>query len=397
MGTSTETADLSGLRINRDKKDTESGKGSNAKIVIGAILIIVLATGYVVFKGSFAATPEIEVTTVSLTFPSQANAVLTASGYVVAQQKAAVASKGTGRLEYLGVQEGDKVKKGQLIGRLEDQDVMAALARATADLQLARADSEDAHRTFERQKALFASGLTSRAELEGTEARFKRVLASIMSAQAAVRSAEVSVENTRIRAPFDGTVLTKDADVGEVVAPFGAASNSRGAVVTMADMSSLEVEADVSESNITRVKIGQPSEITLDAYPDKRYQGYVHKIVPTADRSKATVLTKVRFKDRDERVLPEMSAKVIFLAKEVTADEAQAPPKVTVPLSAVATRNGVTMVLLVRDEQVIERRVITGERIGDRIVITEGVAQGEKVVLNPYPDLTDGAAIKIKS
>lgn len=397
MSISTETADLSGLRISRDKKDSENGKSSKLKILIGSLLILALGSGYFLLRGSFTATPEVEVATVSLTFPSQANAVLTASGYVVAQQKAAVASKGTGRLEYLGVQEGDRVKKGQLIARLEDQDVMAALAKARADLQLARADSEDTHRTLERQTTLYKSGLISKAELDGADARYKRVLASIMSAQAAVTSAEVALENTRIRAPFDGTVLTKNADVGEVVAPFGAASNSRGAVVTMADMSSLEVEADVSESNITRVKIDQPTEIVLDAYPEVRYQGYVNKIVPTADRAKATVLTKVRFKERDERVLPEMSAKVTFLSAELDKERATAPPKLTVPLSAVVNRNGTDVVLLVRDGVLTEMPVKTGERIGTRIEIREGPVQGDQVVARPDPTLMSGSKIKVRS
>ena len=313
MSMTTETADLAGLRINRGNNDPEKAKSTRLRLIVSAIVLIALAAGYFFLRGILAPVPEVEVATASLTFPSQANAVLTASGYVVAQQKAAVASKGTGRLEYLGVQEGDKVRKGQIIGRLEDKDVAAALAKARADLEVARADSEDATRSLERTRKLFASGLAARADLDAAEAQNRRVQASIISADAAVTGAEVSLENTLIRAPFDGTVLTKDANVGEVVAPFGAASNSRGAVVTMADMSSLEVEADVSESNITRVKIAQPTDIVLDAYPEVRYQGYVSKIVPTADRAKATVLTKVRFKARDERVLPEMSAKVAFL------------------------------------------------------------------------------------
>jgi HlyD family secretion protein len=369
MSASTETADLSGLRISRDRKNDEKGGSPKWKILIGAVILVALGASYFQFRGNFAAAPEVEVVVVSLTFPSQANAVLAASGYVVAQQKAAVASKGTGRLEYLGVQEGDRVKKGQLIGRLEDQDVVAALARARADLQLARADSEDAHRTFERQKTLFASGLTSTAEMESAEARFKRMMASIMSAQASVSSAEVALENTRIRAPF----------------------------VSMADMSSLEVEADVSESNITRVKIGQPTEIVLDAYPEVRYQGFVSKIVPTADRAKATVLTKVRFKERDERVLPEMSAKVTFLSKELDKETSTAPPKLTVPFSAVVSRNGADVVLLVREGALTEMPVKTGERIGARIEIREGVAQGDQVVARPDPTLATGSKIKVKS
>lgn len=397
MSIDTEKADLNALRINRDIAEAPQGKKSTVKIVSIVLLVLAAILTFVLVSGTLAPTKEVEVSTVTLTFPSQANAVLTASGYVVAQQKASVASKGTGRLEYLGVEEGDKVKKGQIIARLEDEDVLAALEGSRADVELANADLEDAHQSLDRQQTLFKSGLTSKAELDGAQARLNRVKASIRSAGAAVRSAEVALENTRIRAPFDGTVLTKDADVGEVVAPFASSASSRGAVVTLADMSSLEVEADVSESNITRVATGQPCEITLDAYPDKRYPGYVHKIVPTADRAKATVLTKVRFRDRDERVLPEMSAKVIFLSKELEASAQSAPPKLTIPGNAVINRDGTTMVFLVKDEQVELVRVTTGERIGGRIEVKQGLQQGDRVVVKPDPELSSGAKIKIQS
>ncbi len=397
MSTSSETADLSGLRINREKNDPDNAGRPKRRIIIAGAVVLALGTGYVLLRGSLTPAPEIEVATASLTFPSQANAVLTASGYVVAQRKAAVASKGTGRLLHLGVVEGDHVKKGEIIGKLEDQDVMAALIKARADLEVARADSEDALRTLQRQQKLFSSNLTSKAEVDAAEAQFKRVIASINSAAAGVVAAEVSVENTRIRAPFDGTVLTKDADVGEVVAPFGAASNSRGAVVTMADMTSLEVEADVSEANITRVTIGQPTEITLDAYPDIRYQGYVSKIVPTADRAKATVMTKVKFRKLDEKVLPEMSAKVLFLSKEADSSEARQKPLLAVPLSAVVSRNGHEVVLLLRDDTIAEVPVKTGMRLGDRIEIQEGLMDRDRIVLRPTPDLTSGMKVKPKS
>ena len=221
--------------------------------------------------------------------------------------------------------------------------------------------------------------------------------ASIGSAEAGVTGAGVALDNTLIRAPFDGTVLTKDANVGEVVAPFGAASNSRGAVVTMADMSSLEVEADVSESNITRVKIGQPTDIVLDAYPEVRYQGYVSKIVPTADRAKATVLTKVRFKARDDRVLPEMSAKVAFLSRELDSSSSQQKPVLTVPFSSVVSKDGNETVLLVRDNIVSEVPVSIGARLGDRIEIKEGLTERDQVVLHPLPGLSSSTKVKIKS
>ena len=396
MSTPADTADLSGLRISRGKKDQDGGN-PGLKVIGGVVLLLVLGAGYVLLRSTLAPIPEVEVASAALTFPSQANAVLTASGYVVAQQKAAVASKGTGRLEYLGVQEGDKVKKGQVIGRLEDRDVAAALVKARADLEVARADSEDAARSLDRERKLFASGLASRADLDAADARFKQVQASIGSAEAGVTGAEVALDNTLIRAPFDGTVLTKDANVGEVVAPFGAASNSRGAVVTMADMTSLEVEADVSESNITRVKIGQPTDIVLDAYPEVRYQGYVSKIVPTADRAKATVLTKVRFKARDDRVLPEMSAKVAFLSRELDAASSEQKPVLTVPFSSVVSKDGRETVLLVRDNIVSEIPVSIGARLGDRIEIKEGLTERDQVVLHPLPGLSSSTKVKIKS
>jgi RND family efflux transporter MFP subunit len=162
----------------------------------------------------------------------------------------------------------------------------------------------------------------------------------------------------------------------------------------MADMHSVQVEADVSESNITRVKPGQPCEIVLDAYPDRRYPGYVHKIVPTADRAKATVMTKVAFRSMDDRVLPEMSAKVMFLSKEDDGAKAGASPALTVPLPSVTTRQDRKVVLLVRNGIVTETPVTAGEVMGDRIVITEGLAPGDQVVLRPDPSLTTGSKVK---
>jgi HlyD family secretion protein len=385
MAAETEKADLSGLRIRRDDGTAPEPGRRWATIAIIAAVLVLAGAGAYLLRGGLGGPRTVELAAASLTFPSQADAVLMASGYVVAQQKAAVASKGTGRLEYLGVEEGDRVKKGQIIARLEDGDVMAGLAKAKADLAVTQADVPDARQSLDRQKTLFASGLTSQAELDAAMARWNRVAASVASAEAAVNAATVALENTRIRAPFDGTVLTKNADVGEVVAPFASSASSRAAVVTIADMSSLQVEADVSEANITRVSAGQPCTIVLDAYPSIRYQGHVHKIVPTADRAKATVLTKVAFVERDSRVLPEMSAKVTFLSQEPDAATANAPAVLTVPLSSVADRGKGKIVLLVRDGVVQETPVTTGGVIGARIAVTQGLAQGDQVVLRPDP------------
>lgn len=396
--------DLSFLKINRDTPQPPTA-GSKKKLVIYSVAAIVLTVFVLMlFYGSGASPEYVELGTVVLTTPAQENAVLTASGYIVAQRKASVASKGTGRLEYLGVIEGDRVKKDEVIGRLENRDMQASLGQAKANLTVAKAglesakaELEDAAATFERQKKLFEQNSISRAEYDGANARYKRAVAGVASSEASIqfaeanlRAAEVQMEYTLIRAPFDGVVLTKNANVGEVISPFGAAAGSRGAIVTVADMSSLEVEADVSESNIEKIKEGLPCEITLDAYPEQRYAGFVNKIVPTADRAKATVLTKVRFKNRDDRVLPEMRAKVSFLKEGNQQEQKNEAPKISVPASAVTTRNGQKVVFVAKGETLTETAVVLGEMMGGRIEITRGVTAGEKVVLRPSDNLSTG-------
>jgi HlyD family secretion protein len=387
-----EPTDISALRIRRDRTDPGTARKIPWKVVIPLSIVALLTLG-ILFRGHFERRVDVELASATLVSPGQASSLLTANGYVVAQVKAAVASKATGRLEELLVEEGDRVRRGAVIGRLEDGDVAAALEQARANLAVARADSFDARQALGRQRTLFASGLTSQMELDGAEARFNRVSASILAAQAAVTAAAVALESTRIRAPFDGTVLTKNADVGEVVAPFGASSNSKGAVVTMADMSSLQVEADVSESNIMRVKTGQPCEIVLDAYPDRRYQGRVHKIVPTADRAKATVMTKVAFLDRDDRVLPEMGAKVHFLPERTPVDPR---PVLTLPSSAVSARGAGWIVFKVEGGICQETPVRIGRTIGTSIEILDGIGAGDQVVLKPGADLASGTRVTTK-
>ena len=311
----TKNADLSSLRINRKENLINPDlKYRPYKIIgIAVVLVIVLFAIYSGWKSLTDQAIEVKLTPAILQSPAQTNAVLTASGYVVAQRKAAVASKATGRLVYLGVVEGDKVTKDQIIARIEDSDIRAQLEQSKANLAMNQAVLSDAEKTLQRQKTLTERNLGTQADLDGAEANYNKIVASINVANALVRQSEVALENTLIRAPFNGTVLTKDADVGEMVSPLGAGANSRAAVVTIADMSSLEGEIDVSESNIEKIVLNQDCEIRLDAYPDHAYPGFVAKIVPTADRGKATVMVKVGFKNLDSRVLPEMSAKVVFL------------------------------------------------------------------------------------
>jgi RND family efflux transporter MFP subunit len=338
----------------------------------------------------------VRLTSVSYSSPSQANAVLTASGYVVAQRKAAVASKATGRLEYLRVVEGDKVKKGDVIARIENSDIQAQLDQTRANLQLSEAELYDAKQTLDRSRNLLEKGLTPQSEYDAADARYRRVLASIEVAKATMAGAQVALENTLIRAPFDGTVLTKNADVGEMVAPMAASVSSRSAVVTIADMSSLQVEADVSESNIERITPNQSCEITLDAYPDVRYQGYVAKIVPTADRAKATVLVKVAFQSYDSRVLPEMSAKTLFLTKAPAATETSAKPIVTLPASAIAVSGGDSFVYTVVDNKAVRVPVKTGRTLGSLVEILSGVQVGDRVISAATSEIQDGVVVKVK-
>jgi HlyD family secretion protein len=396
----TKNVDLASLRIDRSSQGMVGRSGRSRwlrKIALWAVVVGVLA-GVLLFLKDFWDPPiEVQLATVTLTSPAQANAVLTASGYVVARRKAAVASKGTGTLIFLGVEEGDKVKKGQVIARLDDSDVTAALQRAGENLRVAEADLNDAKQSLERQRILLERDMVARSEYDIAEARYKRVVAGIDAAKFAVREAQVAVDNMRIVAPFDGTVLKKNADVGEIVAPLAGAASSKAAVVTIADMSSLEVEADVSEANITRVVPEQGCEIRLDAYPDRRYAGYVTKIVPTADRAKATVLVKIKFKHYDERVLPEMGAKVTFLAPGSEQSAEQGKSLLTVPAAAVASRNGRQVAFQPKEDRAAEIPVVLGERVGNLVEIKEGLKQGDKVVGKIDEKLREGSRISIKN
>jgi RND family efflux transporter MFP subunit len=313
---------------------------------------------------------------------------------VVAQRKAAVASKATGRLIKLHVVDGDRVKKDEIIAELEDSDIRTQLDQARANLKVNEADLKDAQQTLARQKSLLEKGLTSQAEYDAVESRLQRVMASIEYAKATIASAAVAMENTRIRAPFNGTVLTKNADVGEMVVPMAASVGSKSAVVTIADMTSLQVEADVSESNIQRITVNQPCEITLDAYPEVRYQGFVAKIVPTADRAKATVMTKVGFASYDSRVLPEMSAKVLFLTRANDQAQQQVKPFLTVIASAVVERNGRRVVFVVQEGRAVEVEVSLGRTVGAYVEITSGLTSGDKVIEKVDGNVQGGVKVK---
>jgi len=388
--------DLSTLRIDRSRPAAAHRASRRpGRLAIGIIALLVAAAGFFLWREKLSPRVEVQLATAALLSPAEAQAVLTASGYVSARRKAAVASKGTGQLVYLGVEEGDTVKKGQVIARLEDRDVMATLARARQNLRMSEADLHDAKQSLERQKILLQKNLVAQADYDAAEARYNRVVASIESARSAVKEAETAVEYTRIVAPFDGTVVNKNADVGEIVAPLAGAVSSRAAVVTIADLSSLEVEADVAEANLTRVFSGQPCVVTLDAYPDRHYPAFVNKIVPTADRAKATVMVKIKFKSYDSRVLPEMSAKIGFLPQEAAA-QAERPPVLAVPAAAVAERDGRQVVYEIRDGRAIEVSVTLGSRVGSYAEIRSGLKAGDKVIAAADKRIEAGSRVALK-
>jgi HlyD family secretion protein len=386
------SADLGALKI--DRTTPPARQGGRRWLLIAAQALIVLVVGAWLVSRSIGGAIPVRLVPAVLISPAQASSVVIASGYVVAQRKAAVASKATGRLVYLGVVEGDRVREGQVIARIENGDVQAQVAQAQANVQLGVADLQDARRSMEREKQLLDSNLSSQAAYDAAEARYARVTATIDVAKANLAAAQVALENTVIRAPFAGTVLTKNADVGEVVAPLAGGALSKAAVVTLADLTSLQVEVDVSESNIEQVDVGAPCEIVLDAYPDVRYPGSVAKIVPTADRAKATVQVKVAFNKYDARVLPEMSAKVHFLPRADAATKADTTPLLTIPAAAVALRGGHNVVYTVTAGHAVEVPVVVGRRVGQGVAVLQGLAVGTQVVDSVSDRLQRGVKVK---
>ena len=408
MTPSEEPLNLESLRLSRNDNEAQfSRTRRRRKIVIALFLFLTFGFAiWWIFSGSFLS-PKVRVAPVIKLFPAQAVTLLNASGYVVAQHKASVSSKSTGRLAYLGVEEGSRVKKGEIIARLENEDLSAARDRAAANVNAAKATLEqaeaeltDARLNYQRLKQLLAQNLIARQDYDTAEARNQKAQAAVANARAnikaaaaALNEAQTAVEYSLIRAPFDGVVLTKNAEVGEVVAPFGAALNARAAVATMADMSSLMVEADVAEANIHQVKVGQPVEILLDALPGVRFSGKVHMIVPTADRSKATIMVKVAFDSLDARILPEMSAKVAFLSRPLKAQEEQA--RLVVTPKVLVQRNGRQVAFVLKNQKVQAVPVEVGPQLGDWVEVLKGLQEGDKVVVQPPKNLRNGARVRV--
>jgi len=415
-----ETTPLKQLKIDRQAPGAKQRRLPWRWIALGAVALA--AAGLALAPRS----PEVQTTTVLQSTPSQQYLQLTASGYVVAQRRAAVASKATGRLIELLVREGSLLKKGELIARLDASDVQAGIGTAQAGVRLAEAAQRqsqagvrqaeveliNAEAEYQRSRSLQAQGFVSAQAMEAAQRRLDAARAAQASAQAGVAQAqagvgqaqallkvqEVNRDFTEIRAPFDGIVLLKNANVGDIITPFSNAAGSQGAVVTMADMSTLEVEADVSEGSLSKAAKGQPVEITLDALPGQRFRGRVGGIVPTVDRAKATVITKVQFEGKlDPRILPEMSAKVAFLSQAPT--EAEQQPVLAVNPKALLERDGKSYLFRLKREgekELLEAvEVKKGRMLGDVLEVSGAIKSGERLVLAPTDKLKDGAQVKL--
>ncbi len=386
--------DLSTLRIDRSQKYSDRPGRKIWRWVVGALLMVAIGWSYIAFRARIAPATSVKAATARVLTGSTADATLVATGYVVAQRLAEVASEGTGRLVYLGFEEGDQVSKGEVIGRIFNEDIKAQLQLAEANLRATEVDSLESGRSYRRSQQLLDSGSITTEQFEAAEAKYQGDLARVASANANVRSSQVALDNTYIRAPFDGTVLTKNAEIGEIVAPFASSQSSKGSVVTLADMNSLEVEADVAEANIQKVSTGMPCEIILDAYPSVIYNGYVKKIVPTADRSRATVLTRVAFSNIDDRVLPEMSARIQFFTADSTAKRIEAPV-IVVPKDAITNRNGQKTVFRIDGDHVSAVVIEIGRELGNDVEILNGLSTGDRVVLAPPGKMQTGEKIEI--
>jgi RND family efflux transporter MFP subunit len=419
MTAQTETASLNTLAIDRTARLRRRRPWWRRWWVwLAAVLAVAALAMGALQRGRALA---VEIGTVVAAYPSQSITVLNATGRVVAARRASVSSKATGRLEWLGVQEGERVAAGAVIARLENRDVAASREQAAAAVQAARAnlvqgeaELADAEAALKRARELAQQNFVSASAVDAAEARYRKARAAIESlraniavAEANLRAATVAFEQTLIRAPFAGIVLTKSANVGDIVTPFSSAAGTTGAVVTMADMSTLEVEADVSESSIAKIAVGQPAEIQLDAFPDLRLAGSVSRIVPTVDRSKATLLVKVSFDETDARVLPDMSAKIAFLSRRLAPEERKPVPALRP--EAVVKRDGRDFVFVVAgsadpapggaarktaDEGGAVRltAVTVGGKVGD-LVRVDGLAPGARVVIAPPKRLADGQAV----
>jgi RND family efflux transporter MFP subunit len=402
------TDDLSALRIEREPLHAGGGRWGKWLVLV----LLLGAAGGGAWSWVTRERPiEVEVAAVTERAAGAQASVLNASGYVTARRRATISSKVTGKIIEVNVEEGMAVRQGQVLARLDDSTLQAALRLYRAQLEAARRQIPEtevrlaqARVQLQRQERLFKDGLATPSAMDDARAEVDSLVARIASAQEQVKVAEsqiamqeTAIEDTVIRAPFSGVAISKDAQPGEMVSPVSAGGGfTRTGISTIVDMNSLEIEVDVNESYINRVRAGQPVTAVLDAYPDFQIPAHVITLVPTADRQKATVLVRIGFQQLDPRILPDMGVKVTFL-REAEADAAPVRQAVTlVPAAAVRTEDGASYVFVVRQNSVERRAIKTGGTDGDRLEVLAGLSGGDQVVISPPPELADGSLIVVK-
>lgn len=400
--------DLGSLRIGDAHRKSSGGVGKRIGLVFLAILVLAgIAAAAYRFRSQ---KPVVEVLTASKADAGERQSLLNASGYVTPRRRATIAAKITGRVTGVYFDEGTHVKQGQLLATLDDSDVKRALESANADRDSAQAAIADyvvqlknAKIQLGRAEQLQKAGVQTQEALdnastaaESLNAKITLAKQQVSASEARIREAQQAVDNTVIRAPFDGIVVSKDAQVGEMVSPISAGGGfTRTGIATIVDMNSNEIEVDVNENYIARVENNQPVTAVLDAYPDWQIPCKVRTVIPTADRQKATVKVRISFLKLDPKILPDMGVKVSFLAEEKPV--AKGPePKTFVPKSAVHTEGGSSYVFLLRDGKVERHAVSLGTDRGTDIAVMAGVLPGDSLVVKSPSALRDGQAVEIK-
>ncbi|HEY2732760.1 MAG TPA: efflux RND transporter periplasmic adaptor subunit [Polyangiales bacterium] len=406
--TSTLSADLAALKIDRAK--TVSGGPPKAPLgwlLFTIVAIFAYAKGRPYLEAEFFKT-EVDVTEIALVSPAQSTIELTSSGYVVPQVRSEVAAKVPGRVAKSLVREGDHVKAGQVLLELEHSDQLAAIqssklraAASRARVSTAKANLAEIRRQADREAQLVKQGASPAARADDLAARAASLDEQVKASEAEVAALDAEVEALKVTlgymtlvAPIDGTVLNKPPEVGDLLGNVLGLGTTNAGTIQIADFRSLMVETDVPEGRLHLVRIGSPCEIILDAYPQKRYRGEAVEVMPKVNRAKATVGVKVKFVDETDGVLPDMAARVSFLAKPVELTQLREKPKLIVPAAAVAERGGDHIVFVLDGETVHMRSVSLGAQFGDGFEMTAGPEAGTKVIKSPPETMLDGQKVK---
>jgi RND family efflux transporter MFP subunit len=400
--------DLGSLRIHDGQR-----KGSKAGKRIGLVLLVVALLAGIAAAAAYAfrnTKPVVDVATAAKAEAGGRQALLNASGYVTPRRRATIAAKITGRVTSVHFDEGTRVQEGQLLATLDDSDVVRALESARADRdtsQAAIADYEvqlkNAQLELVRAEKLQAAGVQTQQALDSAtmaadslKAKIALAKQQVVGAKSRIDEAQQAVDNTVIRAPFSGIVVSKDAQVGEMVSPVSAGGGfTRTGIATVVDMKSLEMEVDVNESYIARVTQGQRVNAFLDAYPDRELGGYVRTVIPTADRQKATVKVRITFDKIEDFILPDMGIKVTFLGEEEKKKPGGPLPVAIVPQDAVRNDGGQKIVFLLKDDHVERRAVTVGGARGTSTEIMAGLVPGDTVVVKAPENLKDGQSVQV--